>query len=161
MRFLIDGYNLLHALGLGPRAIGLSLERSRSRLIEWLARELGERSNDVCVVFDSRCTRAQSEQTDRGVPILYSSGQTADDVIEDLIRKERTPAQLTIVSNDNRLQQAAERGGCAAFTCADFVDWLQTPDRQTKAPRAPTDEKPSGLSRDEMDEWLKHFGEAR
>lgn len=161
MRYLIDGYNLLHALGMSPQGIGLSLERSRLRLIDWLTRELGERCADVCLIFDSSSARGQAEQNHRGLAIRYSSGQTADDLIEEMIRKERMPSQLSIVSNDSRLQQAGKRGGCVVLTCAGFVDWLQAPDPKAKTPSRVPEEKPSGLSQDELDEWLNHFGEGR
>jgi uncharacterized protein len=158
MQFVIDGYNLMHALGMAPKPGGLSLERARLRFTDWVAVEAGPRVGDVCVVFDAKNKRGQAEQSHRGLRIRFSLGQTADDLIEEWVRDEAVPSQLTIVSNDHRLQQAAQRRRCVAWDCGRFIDWLGA-DRTAPAPLAPArlDEKPATPSQDEVDEWLRRF----
>ena len=156
---LIDGYNLLHALGMAPKPGGMSLERSRLRMLEWLAGELGDASADVGVIFDSRMMTGDTEQTHRGIWMRFSRGQTADDLIEELIRQEPVPARLTVVSNDHRIQIAAKRRGCLFWDCEQFVDSL--PSLKKKPPEVPQveiGEKPLAPSVVEMDEWLRRFG---
>lgn len=158
MRYLIDGYNLMHALGMAPTAGGLSLERSRFRFVDWLAVELGERSTTVTLVFDSNRSSNSGEQVHRGIEMKFADARTADDHIEEMIQAEQTPGTLTIVSNDNRLQAAAARRRCIAWTCGQFVDWLQKrPTIHTDSRPPAQDEKPAAPSRSEMTEWLRRF----
>ena len=83
MRFLIDGYNLMHLLGLArPRALG-QLERCRENLLEWLAQNHRARSDTVAVVFDGSDTisKSRDDYTDHGIRVRFSVGQIADDLI--------------------------------------------------------------------------------
>lgn len=160
MRYLLDGYNLMHALVMGPQPGNPSLERARLRFLDYLAVELTSTAGDHTCVFDSKSQRPQPEQSHRGVGVRFSHGQTADDLIEQLIRSEPAPDQLTVVSNDHRLQQAARRRGCPSWTCEKYIDWLE--ERKSKANERPTPaaiEKPSETSGAEIDEWLRRFGE--
>lgn len=156
MRFLIDGYNLMHALGLAPTA-GLSLERSRLRFLDWIAVEIGKRSHDVTVVFDSTQTRGGNESVYRGIRLVFANARTADDLIEEWVQAETAPATLTVVSNDHRLQSAARRRGCITWTCGEYVDWLQSETKPAK-PAPQSAEKPVEPSDDEMADWLRRFG---
>lgn len=158
MRYLIDGYNLMHALGMAPKPGGLSLERSRIRFIEWLAVELGANVGQVSMIFDAVRSTGGNEQVHRGLYFRFADARTADDLIEELIASERTPQSLTLVSNDNRLKGAAIRRGCVSWTCENFVDWLQAGTSQpTRSASKPADEKPSPPSNAEMEEWLQRF----
>jgi predicted RNA-binding protein with PIN domain len=158
VEFLIDGYNLLHAMGWAPKPGGISLERSRLRLIDWLASSLGAQSADVLIVFDAVHGRGQTETVHHGIRIEFSVGQTADDLIESLIAGYQPPAQLTVVSNDHRIQQAARRRGVNAWTCGEYVDWLTTK-KPTTAPSiaAKATEKPDLPTSQEIDDWLQRF----
>jgi len=160
VEFLIDGYNLLHAMGWGPKPGGISLERSRLRLIEWLASALGAQSADVLVVFDAVHGRGQTETIHHGIRIEFSVGQTADDLIESLIAGYQPPNELTVVSNDHRIQQAARRRGATAWTCGEYVDWL-TEKKITAVESGPVKvaEKPDLPTSQEVEDWLKRFGE--
>jgi predicted RNA-binding protein with PIN domain len=161
VEFVIDGYNLLHAVGRAPKPGGMSLERSRLRLLDWLATALGAQSADVLVVFDAVHGRGPTSETvHRGVRVQFSLGEAADDLIETMIAGYQPPSQLTVVSNDHRLQQAACRRGAKAWTCGEFVDWLAEKKISPAEPAtAKIAEKPDLPSSQEVDDWLKRFGE--
>ena len=54
MFYLIDGYNLLHALGMVRRQLEpAGLERARRALLEFLKKAHGEEASAVTVVFDA------------------------------------------------------------------------------------------------------------
>lgn len=159
MAILIDGYNLLFALGrLTPRSGRGALEGARRWLLQQL--RLRERpGTDVTVVFDGgsgACGRKTPE--DPGdIRVVFSQGTSADDVIEELIRKESAPRSLTVVSDDHRLQQAARRRGCVVRKCLDYYEQ----DRKTPASSPVTDPpaKPDGSSAEDVDRYLKAFGD--
>ncbi len=162
MTFLIDGYNLMHAvgmLGVGPVAGGL--ERARNKFLDWLAAASGKRPEQLRIVFDAEKGRGPSPETNhRGVRVRFAYRRTADDEIEELLRAERQPVHVTVVSNDVRVQDAGRHRGTAVNTCEEFVDWLITDKRQQPADagRSSEDHKPEQTTTpDEMAAWLAAF----
>jgi predicted RNA-binding protein with PIN domain len=158
--FLIDGYNLMYAAGLATRAMpAAQFDRARARFLDWLADGAGTR-DEVRVVFDAQ--RAPSPSLDtrhRGVRVRFAFRQTADDVIEELVAVERRPEFLVVVSNDSRVREAARRAACVTFTCAEFIDWLITPEpRNPDTAAAPEDDKPiPSVTDEDQHEWLNAF----
>jgi predicted RNA-binding protein with PIN domain len=158
--FLIDGYNLLHAVGwASPRMPGKSLEAARRRLLDWLADLPGEKRAGARfrVVFDAQKGPADSpERTHRGVWYLFAYRRTADDLIEELLAAAATPKRLTVVSNDTRLHESARRSGARGWGCQAFLDWLLAEPSARAADEAP--EKPDGPpSPEEAAELLRVF----
>jgi len=160
VRYLIDGYNLMHALGLVRKAGGeAAWAASRLQLLDWLADRLPARPGDAFqIVFDAqRSVGSVAESRRRGVTILVAHGGTADDVIEDLTAAEIHPKQLTVVSNDHRLRDAAFRSGCGWITCGAFTDTVMKPPAAT-AP-AEGDAKPGSADAAADAELLKVFSQ--
>ncbi|MFQ5731979.1 MAG: NYN domain-containing protein [Planctomycetaceae bacterium] len=166
---LIDGYNLMHAVGLFQRAYGPGeFEKRRNRFLRQLASHLSERERPrTTVVFDG--TAGRNRDIDResfeGMTVLYSAAQTeADDLLEDLIAGHSAPRQILLVSSDHRLQKAARRRRGQFVDSEDFADRLERRaerDSDTDATDSgPSAEKLSGLQPgEELQHWLKEFGE--
>ncbi|HVS36726.1 MAG TPA: NYN domain-containing protein [Gemmataceae bacterium] len=169
MRYLIDGYNLLHAMGVLAGRVGPhGLEKARLAL---LGRLLALHANDpgaVTVVFDAAKARAgaEREQEHKGLHVLYALREEADDVIEAIIRREATPRRLTVVSDDRRLKEAARRRRCPALGCLDYVEQVGrsalsasplSAGETGDAAEAPA--KPRSVSAEETQRWLKEFGD--
>lgn len=159
--YIIDGYNLLYALGtmygnLGPRG----LERARDSLVVLLAESFAEDVGSVTVVFDAQRPPPglKPEQHSHGIRILFASAQDeADDLIEELIALSSVPGQLVVVSSDHRLQHAAKRRQAHFLTCDGFLDHLEERRRPaaTETPVGP--EKKEHLSAEETKRWLEEF----
>jgi hypothetical protein len=161
MRYLIDGYNLLHALGLlhgrtGPH----SLERARRALLGYLSQTRSSQAGEVTIVFDAAHgpLHRAAQQEHQGLHILYTRDCQADDLIEDLIQREATPRQLTIISDDHRVQQAGRRRHCLVLGCLDYVEQMSQPPRP-KAEPAEGPAKPQSLSSAETAHWLREFSD--
>jgi predicted RNA-binding protein with PIN domain len=162
MRYLIDGYNLLHAWGLAPPPGQHNrLHQARMMLLDrlWLARTPS--AEEVVVVFDAAAAppRAAPEKEYHGIRVCFATKESADDRIEEFIRTARRPREWIVVSDDHRIQQAAERGHARAQGCLDFLETLQHP-RQALPPQPPAEVsvKPDGSSPEEMRHWLAEFG---
>jgi predicted RNA-binding protein with PIN domain len=160
--FLIDGYNLLHALGIFPRQVKpQALERARVRMLELIADAHKDRNEPVTVVFDARNAprKLKAVQHFRGIEVLYAvKHDEADDLIEEQIRQHATPRQLTVVSDDHRLQQAGRRRRCQVLKCAEYLD--QACDRRPPAPPAAAqddEEKQARLTESEIRHWMEEF----
>lgn len=159
MNFLLDGYNLLHALGLATRAMtGKGLERARLKMLDWLSERHDDSASRVYVVFDAlRASRSdQTHQIYRGIEVEFAYKQLADDRIEELILAEKHPKTLHVVSNDTRIQSAARKRGCVAWSSDEYVDWLIREVR-TEPERDPLPEKAEEPTEEEMAAWLAAF----
>ncbi|HMC65658.1 MAG TPA: NYN domain-containing protein [Gemmataceae bacterium] len=161
MRYLIDGYNLIYAMGmLRKRAGPTGLLKARRGLLGLLRGAYGEDASQVTVVFDARGAPAGAveEEDYEGIHVRYAVHQEqADDLIESLIQHHSAPRQLTVVSDDHRLQQAARRRQCMAVGCGDYIDWLAR-HRQERKRRSPEGEtKPEHVSEHETERWLQEF----
>lgn len=159
MHYLIDGYNLLHALGVLPRRAGPGgLEKARRGLLGLLHGAFAARSGDVTVVFDAAGARpgASGEDLFHGIRVRFAvREEQADDLIEDLIRHDSAPKQLTVVSDDHRIQQAGRRRHCVVLGCGEFLEQLER--RRKPSPAASEEAKPSG-ERDKQ-RWLDTFAD--
>jgi hypothetical protein len=164
MFYLIDGYNLLYAMGVllpgreGPKV----LERARRYLLGVLRDAHGDESGNVTVVFDAKHPPpgAPAEQDFEGIRVAFAvSHDEADDLIELLVRRAPAPRQLSVVSDDHRVRQAARRRQCQELGCGEYMDWLASRRRPPAAPPAAEGStKPEGPSGEETQRWLREFG---
>lgn len=141
VRLIIDGYNLMHAVGLARgKLVGKQLEGARARLLRRLAYQLSKDERALAiVVFDAKTLIPVStrEELIEGFRVLYPEpGHEADELIEQLIAQDPQPRKLRIVSSDRRLHRAARERMAASVNCDKFLDELD--DRRP----APTDPPP-------------------
>ncbi|MFO0807145.1 MAG: NYN domain-containing protein [Gemmataceae bacterium] len=155
MDFVLDGYNLLHAIGLlagrvGPRG----LEQARNRLLGLVAAAHADEAVEVTVVFDARRAPPGVKHVEYHGPIrvVFAVGEEADDRIEEIIAHESAPRRLVVVSDDRRLKQAAQRRRCQSWTCDRYLDWIE---RRRDRPRTLHPEKPIT---DASTDWNSVFG---
>lgn len=179
MSLIIDGYNLLFAIGISPSRDAADLrllERARKDLLDFLSVSLPTREvQRTTVVFDAADAPRGLPATYRyrGLEVRFARGYTsADELIEVLIRKEPAPKQLTVVSSDHRVQQAARR---RRATAVDSEPWYESVQRDARR-RQPSIKPPPDSSDDkktaardetlassaptdltEVDYWLREF----
>lgn len=152
---LIDGYNVMHALGyLSRRTLANQLEGARRRFLDFLADRVAERNVHCAVVFDAANAPAHvpAEIDYKGLKVYSAKRQEADELIEDLIRRHSAPKKLVVVSNDRRLRQAAGRRGSMALGAMELLDWLDRPDAPVQS--AEEEQRGTGAAKD----WLREFG---
>src|SRR5262245_12645208 len=108
MHYLIDGYNLLHHVGRLQAGRG-NLEAARLDLLRLLQSRFADQPDEVTVVFDARKAPPgiKDQQDFHGIEVRFTRGEEADDLIEELIRTTAAPPQLTVISNDRRIKDAA------------------------------------------------------
>lgn len=183
--YLIDGYNLLYAMGVlhgrtGNYSIARpsstssasssgrtgsgpgGLEKARLRLLGLLHGTFRDDSNRVTVIFDAANPPPDAVEVmdHHGIQVRFAIRQEqADDLIEELIRHDSAPRRLHVVSDDHRIQQAAHRRHCLVLSCGDFLNWLERQRRQQPASQPPPAVKPEGVSREETQYWLHEFAD--
>jgi predicted RNA-binding protein with PIN domain len=161
MRYLIDGYNLMYALGLVRKDGGRAgWDRARRQLLDWLAEHLGTSAADATIALDAQSARPAPviAETYRGLNVIRRPSRAADDLIEDLVRNERSPEMLTVVSNDARVREAGKRRGCLVQRCEEFVESLINPTRASTVEPRTDDEKAVQPTAQEKVDWLRAFG---
>jgi hypothetical protein len=160
MRFLIDGYNLLHRLGLmRTRMAPGELAGARQRLVSMLMKACGKDAGLICIVFDSAGVPAKRapDRIDQDIDIRFArGGEAADDVIEDLIRSHSAPKQLTVISDDHRLQRAARRRACRVLSCTTYLEEMERKLRPT-SPEPKADAAGARSPADDPDFWVRTF----
>ena len=134
--FLIDGYNLSHAIGV-PRDALLGAVEAFCRRENQSAR----------IVFDP--TGGMKRRENRG-PLeirVVAEGRKADEEILAAIEATSDRTAWTLVSNDLELVKAAEAKGLRVVPCRDFAALLAPPaDDEKQAPPG------------DVDFWMKEFG---
>lgn len=170
MPILIDGYNLLYAVGVAGRGHGIgSLERARLGLLHFLLRAIApDEIAETTVVFDALNAPpgVPHESAYHGLSIRFANRHeydSADGLIEELIANHPNPKRLTVVSSDHRIQRAAHRRGARSVDSDVWCDELarQRQERANAASRSDNrgqSEKPPLPEEEEIAAWLAFFG---
>ena len=149
---LVDGYNLiLRAAALRPGA-GRTLAQSREKLLNLLGWTVGTRDVEFIVVFDGAEGVAPTAAGGR-VKVRYSRPpEKADDVLGALVEERvgRGP-KVSVVTSDLEVGRHARAMGADVVLSDIFLASLTA----GGAPSSP--EKPSQLSRKELEEWAEMF----
>ena len=152
MPLIIDCYNLLHA----TKPAGLAgLDESG------LCRLLGSsvwREKRIVVVCDGTADPlGLNESTEPDVELVYAGrGQTADDLIINMIARDSAPKRLTVVSSDRQIRKAARLRRAKSVTSEQFLRELPKSIRSQSSRQDKTQDKP--LSEHQVQQWLKAFG---
>jgi uncharacterized protein len=167
---IIDGYNLMHAVGLARRTYAPGqLERCRTQLLRYLASHLaGPERERTTVVFDAaEAPPGLPRQTAAaGMAVCFASpGKEADDTIEELIAGHSSPRQIRLVSSDHRLQRSARRRRGDFVDSEVFAAELERRGAVSEADEGPADAavgpslKERAESQTDLETWLAIFGE--
>lgn len=153
MPFLIDGHNLI---GRG-RLPGLRLDdpNDEAELVIRLRTYCARTGKRITVVFDHGLPGGRSwELSGGGVETVFApAGRAADSILCERIRRARDPQGLTVVTSDRQVIAAARARGVRVMRSEEFA-------AQLSAPRAAeVEQRDVHLSTEEVEEWLKVFGD--
>lgn len=115
MKWLIDGYNVCFAVGLLSQNVkDDELRQGRIALLAAIREGMSDQDvRETVVVFDSQVDLKLPDEPEvasfPGEVRFSAKYREADDLIEELIRKESRPEKLTVVSSDGRIVRAANR----------------------------------------------------
>jgi predicted RNA-binding protein with PIN domain len=153
---VVDGYNLVHRtpeLRPGP---GISLEESRTKLVNLLSWAVGAGEATFLVVFDGADVKGSGEDGSGRVRVRYSRPpEKADDLIRRLVEDQvERVDRLTVVTSDLEVARHARAMGADVALSDLFLAGILGP-RGGGAAAHP--EKPGNLSKRELEEWAALF----
>src|SRR5262249_28745206 len=135
------------------------LLKARLRLLGLLSGVMGKEAPTVTVVFDAAAAPPDvvDDQEYQGIHVRFAVHQEqADDLIESLIRESSAPKQLAVVSDDHRIQKAAQRRRCQVNGCLDFLEHLAQRRKRNRFSRRTSAEK-KVPDQKESEIWLQEF----
>ena len=157
MLYIIDGYNLLYKLGYGGQGQQSSWEKRRENFLDYLALSTKNSQDDFYVLFDAqKVSGSKQELPHKNLTVYFTTGLTADDWIEANINSISQPQFVTIVSDDHRWRQAAERRGCIYRNDDQLLDAISNRSPKPGSRRQFGDEK-IAMSKEELSDLLKEF----
>ena len=164
IRIIIDAYNLIFQCGLQPKSLGspLALHRTRQRLVQELADRIDEKQRpEILLVFDAKNPRGHStpDLNGQGFKIEFARDyEDADTMVIELTQKHSQPKQLTVVSNDHRIQTAATRREATAIDADIWFDQLKLVSDRPALPRTAGKPKMT-LSDEETQQLIDEFSD--
>jgi predicted RNA-binding protein with PIN domain len=150
MPYLIDGNNLLGSWG-GPRED----DDRRAEVVRRVAAFCRARGARATLVFDGGPLRPELASQDLG-PVsirVPQQGQTADDVIRELVERTLRPADWMVVTSDKALYSYVKTLGATVLR---VHEWNALERRLVPRNPSTTSEKPE--REDDIEGWLRKFG---
>ena len=93
----------------------------------------GSSRNQVTIVFDGQAGVISPEKT-LGVKVVFSSGETADDLIRRLVENAENKKSVYVVTDDKALGQSVRGLGAKVLSVKDFFG--KSKERNSKALKA-------------------------
>ncbi|WP_258358941.1 NYN domain-containing protein [Moorella sulfitireducens (nom. illeg.)] len=150
---IVDGYNFLYSW---PDLVRLKEESSfahaRDKLIAELINYQAYWGGRVIVVFDAHRVSGAVEKKEKigGVEIIYSpEGETADAVIEKLVRTLDTGGRVYVATSDAAEQSMILGGGALRLPVAELKAYIENARREMDR------EKQKGIQRNSIDGRLR------
>lgn len=171
-RLLIDGYNLLFALGWTPvrkprpSDSEVTLRQCRDRLSAELAGRLPRSMvGKSVIVYDSADTRngLPIHQYSRGTHLYFSVAyNSADEALQEILQYHPSPKQLLLISSDHAVQRKATARGARCIESEDWEEAIQVFLEKDPASNLEKDFeleiKSQAIQAEEREDWLRRFG---
>lgn len=111
MKIILDGYNVAHKIPGVRERLKESLEKGRAALENHLAtwKKLKGFTGNITIVYDGK--EAASTHGHGFENIFTASREEADDCIIRLIRAQKNPGEVIVVSEDNKVRNSCRALG--------------------------------------------------
>jgi predicted RNA-binding protein with PIN domain len=152
--YIVDGYNLIHAIPSLKKLLAHDAFQAREQLAYLISRLTFKKKFRCTIVFDGVKPPAPPP-THSPVHIVFSSPHTADARIKSMIEQSKNRSQLVVISSDREILNFARVCSCTTHTSKHFSNLLfEEADKGEEKDAAM-------LSKSQVAEWLKIFGEKK
>lgn len=156
---IIDGNNLLHKIPSFKKSFSANHDNTRRSLVEAVRIRVRIKAK-IIFVFDGH-------SEDKIQNVIFSGRQTADEVIRKYIEENYEKNSVKVVSSDNEITSLAKVCGCEVSSSEKFWDDINTSKYSSPTKEKNINqlykydeeerEKPTGTSKKDFNEYLKHF----
>ena len=154
--YIVDGYNVIHAIPSLKKLLAHDGFQAREHLVFLVSRLTFRKKFRCTIVFDGvKPHEPHPPQSHSPLHIVFSSPLSADAKIKSMIELSKNRTLLVIISSDREILDYAKVCSCNTYTSKYFTNLLfDEPDKG--------EEKDStALTKGQVDEWLKIFGEKK
>lgn len=160
-KYIIDGYNLLKSSAFNV-PLNLSLEDQRNHLIRMVKSFSQSEQCEVLIIFDNSLSFTTNRNIGSGrIRIKFTkASMEADDLIKKIIRNEKNPARLIIVSSDRAIQYTAKDHGATSLSSEDYyriVEKREPPAHDTEISDINQEKYDPNLGENEIQYWKELF----
>ena len=153
--WLIDGYNLLHAITAVCKQKQVKMDREI--LLAQLSSFAANKNVRLTVVLDGQGNQSELGSLNTSLfEVAYSQKVSADTYIERVLFERRALVKLVVVTNDRAISNIARGGGASVFGCDDFMMQLKDSKDETSKIQQKNDIRSRGFNRP-FDEKLSKF----
>lgn len=119
MKYLIDGYNVIHQI---TALKGKRLRNQREGLIRLLetAQAQNKQLKDLTVVFDGK-TEVSAPQMNSSVKVIFSRDGCADKKIKEILERSSFTRDICVVSDDREVRFYVGSGGAKKISVQQFL----------------------------------------
>jgi len=122
VHYILDGYNILKKI---PYISNRHLSKGRQSFLDLIKKFNLCGKNEVTVVFDGRSDVVAPSHKSNFI-ILFSEGETADDLIKRIVKKSKNPKQVIVVSDDRELQFDVKKLSAKVISVKEFTKKIPT-----------------------------------
>ena len=152
--YIIDGYNVIHAIPSLKKTLSHNAETARELLIHSVAQMTHQKKFRCTIVFDGVTPINSPKQSPHApVHIVFSSPLNADSRMKQMIESSKNRSLLVIVSSDREILNFARVCSCQTHTSKHFANLLASSDDTS------IEKSEASLTQSQVREWLKIFGE--
>ncbi len=119
MKYIIDGYNLIHQIEHLRTGSLRSQREGLIRLLE-IARAQNARLKDLTVVFDGKAD-ILAPPMHSPVKIIFSKGECADKKIKEIVRSSNYARDIAVVSDDRQIRSYTRTLGAKRISVKEFL----------------------------------------
>ncbi|MEW5758433.1 MAG: NYN domain-containing protein [Candidatus Omnitrophota bacterium] len=119
LHFILDGYNIIRRI---PKLDSDNLRQSRKNLVDFIIKyqPQGSSRNGLTIVFDGKADILYHKDVSN-IRIIFSEGESADDLIVSIILKSVNKKNICLVSDDRGLISRIDGLGVKVYSVSDFV----------------------------------------
>ena len=158
---ILDGYNVIHAIPELERRLEVSLQASREALLRFCEAYRASRGDirKIVIVFDGKSEYDGLPSGSRpGVEIIFTSGETADERILELIQDSKNTDSFIVVSNDNYVSNNSRAMRTSVVRVSEFRAAVSGTGKPRGAGPGPKAGLPDHAARKITDEYRRHLG---
>jgi len=119
MKFIIDGYNVIHQI---EQLTGKRLRAQREGLIRLLetARAKSKRLKDLSVVFDGQ-SDVLAPRIHSAIKVIFTKGKSADKKIKEIVEASNFARDIGVVSDDRQISSFISSVGAKKISVEEFL----------------------------------------